>query len=82
MFLCVFKLNSIMLYYLCFNQLEDSGHSYRKVVSRFWKTEGLGGLYKGLTARLSASIPISGIMVISYEWVKRISLKDRESVYN
>ena len=40
--------------------------------------EGVRGIYKGLSARLAASLPVSAIMVTAYEWVKRLSLKNRD----
>ena len=58
-------------------QLEQN-NSYKKTVTTFWKEEGFRGLYKGLSARLTASIPVSALLVISYEWVKRVSLKHRD----
>lgn len=57
-----------------FLQLEKS-NSLRATVRGFVEKEGIRGVTKGLSARLGASIPTAAIMVTSYEWVKRTSLK-------
>jgi len=55
-------------------QLEDS-KSVRATVKRLWREEGLRGMRKGLSARILANAPTSGILVLTYEWVKRLSLR-------
>ena len=44
-------------------------------VRKLWKEEGMAFLKKGLSARIISTAPTSAILVISYEWVKRMSLK-------
>ena len=55
-------------------QLEKS-NSFKETLKCFVQKEGIRGITKGLSARLASSIPTAAIMVTSYEWVKRTSLK-------
>lgn len=40
-----------------------------------WQEEGIAFLRKGLSARIISTAPASALLVVSYEWVKRMSLK-------
>ena len=53
-----------------------------RLVKQLAAEEGSAVLYKGLTARLTSSIPATFLLIVSYETVKRFSLKDeyREEV--
>ena len=44
-------------------------------VKKLWNEEGVAFLKKGLSARIMSTAPTSAILVISYEWVKRMSLR-------
>ena len=44
-------------------------------IRKLWKEEGIAFLKKGLSARIISTAPTSAILVISYEWVKRMSLR-------
>lgn len=61
---------------MCFAivQLETS-QSLQGTLSHLWREEGLGFLKKGLSARIISTAPASALLVVSYEWVKRMSLK-------
>jgi solute carrier family 25 protein 44 len=56
-------------------QLEKS-NSLRATLENFIRNEGFGGITKGLSARLASSLPTAAIMVTTYEWAKRASLKE------
>ena len=55
-------------------QLETS-HSLKATLTQLMKEEGLAFLKKGLSARIASTAPTSALLVVSYEWVKRMSLK-------
>ena len=55
-------------------QLEET-QSIKATLQRFWRDEGIRGLKKGLSARIISSTSTSAILVVSYEWVKRMSLR-------
>lgn len=55
-------------------QLENN-LSLRSCVKKLWQEEGLTILYKGLSARIMQNAPTSGLMVLGYETLKRLSLK-------
>jgi len=44
-------------------------------MTKLWLEEGTGFLYKGLSARVISTVPTSALLVVTYEWVKRLSLK-------
>jgi len=49
-------------------------------VQRLWAEEGVAFVKKGLSARIWSTAPTSAILVVSYEWVKRMSLKNPEEL--
>ena len=51
----------------------------RTTLAKFLQEESIGGLKKGLSARIMASLPTSAIMILSYEWIKRVSLRTSNS---
>lgn len=53
----------------------ETRHSLQGTFANLWREEGLGVLKKGLSARIISTAPTSALLVVSYEWVKRISLK-------
>ena len=42
---------------------------------RLYKEEGVAAVKKGLSARIVSSLIVSALMITSYEWVKRLSLR-------
>ena len=63
-----------VLYKMLPLQLEDS-KSLKKTFNKLWREEGIRFLHKGLTARTASAAPNSAILITSYEWVKRKSLR-------
>lgn len=59
---------------MIFVQLEVS-RTLRGTLANLWQEEGLSFLKKGLSARILSAAPTSAVLVVSYEWVKRMSLK-------
>ena len=53
----------------------ESNLSLRTCIRKLWREEGLTILYKGLSARIMQNAPTSGLMVLGYETLKRLSLK-------
>lgn len=53
----------------------ESNLSLRTCIKKLWLEEGLTILYKGLSARIMQNAPTSGLMVLGYETLKRLSLK-------
>ena len=69
---CISPLLSIATVFVL--QLEGS-RTIRDTLKRLLKEEGIRGLKKGLSARIISVAPTSAILVTSYEWVKRMSLR-------
>lgn len=63
-----------MTHFPQFTQLEVT-KSVSGTIRKLWETEGVAFLKKGLSARIMSTAPTSAILVISYEWVKRMSLR-------
>ena len=55
-------------------QLENK-HTLKGTLKNLWQEEGISFLRKGLSARIISTAPTSALLVVSYEWVKRMSLK-------
>eukprot|EP00731_Ephydatia_muelleri_P017812 Em0010g910a len=55
-------------------QLQQGG-TIKDTVRKLYKEEGVAALKKGLSARMVSSIIVSALMITSYEWVKRLSLR-------
>jgi solute carrier family 25 protein 44 len=50
--------------------------SFFSLAKQLYRQEGLKGFLRGSTARMSAMSPTSVMMILSYETVKRLSLKE------
>ena len=55
-------------------QLENQ-QTLKGTFKHLWREEGVSFLRKGLSARIISTAPTSALLVVSYEWVKRMSLK-------
>lgn len=53
----------------------EGGTSIIRTASSLYTEEGFRAVYKGLSARIISTIPTSFIIIIGYETVKRLSLK-------
>lgn len=62
--------------HLSFTFQLEKNNSIQDTFKSFIKKEGFSGITKGLSARLASTIPTAAIMVTTYEYVKRLSLKD------
>ena len=62
------------LFFFFFVQVEG-GKSMYSTAKGLWAEEGYSFLYKGVTARIMASVPSSMVIIICYETVKRLSVR-------
>ena len=83
-----YQVQSIVLSIVCSSihclvllQLETS-HTLKGTLTNLWREEGLAFLKKGLSARIISTAPTSAILVVSYEWIKRMSLKTTATDYS
>ena len=60
--------------YTYLTKLEQT-KALKLTLQKLWKEEGVAFFKKGLSARIMSTAPTSAILVISYEWVKRMSLR-------
>lgn len=62
-------------------QTLDSKDSIRKMVRDLNKLEGNGRwIFKGVLPRIIYMAPVSCLMIVSYEWVKKLSLETNKNV--
>ena len=54
----------------------EGGRSIIQAAKTLYGEEGIRAVHKGLSARILSTIPTSFIIVVGYETVKRLSLKD------
>ncbi|KAJ3391475.1 hypothetical protein HDU92_009035 [Lobulomyces angularis] len=63
-------------------QTINKGESMKQVFYQIYNLDGAGGFYRGVSARMINVAPVSFLMILSYEIVKKMSLKTNHNINN